>query len=170
MRALTLVGLSFGYNQNEGESQSMTGRQAVRFIIQVASRGGNVLLNVGPDAAGNIPPVQQRCLEDMARWISVYGSIDGTRRVDKSVCAPVGGDGEEVEKEWVRWLRRGNHLFAYVDSRDPAGTVRLPVDWSKVARASARSLGKAVEVHGDGSVDLGSLSGPKPCCIQFDLL
>jgi alpha-L-fucosidase len=101
----------------------MSPRQAIRFLLHVASRGGNLLLNVGPDAAGNIPPVQRRCLEGMGDWMKAHGSIDGTRRVQALTAKPVGSEGgdEEIGKEWVRWLKRGKEVYAYIDSGDQAG-------------------------------------------------
>jgi alpha-L-fucosidase len=129
-------------------------------------------LNVGPDAAGNIPPVQRRCLEGMGDWIQAHGSIDGTRRVQASIVKPIGSEGgdEEIGKEWVRWLRRGNELYAYIDSSDPEGQVRLVADWQTVDRTSAQSLGNAITVGENGLVDINTLSGPLPGCITFKLL
>ena len=164
-----LVGLSFGYNQNEGDSHSMTPRQANRFLLHVASRGGNLLLNVGPDAAGNIPPVQRRCLEGMAEWIEAHGSIDGTRRVAPNIAQAVGKEGgdEDIGDQWVRWLKRGNHIYAYVDSNDPKGQVKLPADWKTIDRLSAQSGGQPVRIGDDGLVDVQTLVGPLPSCITF---
>ena len=165
----TLVGLSFGYNQNEDDSHSMSPRQAVRFLLHVASRGGNLLLNVGPDAAGNIPPVQRRCLEGMGEWLREHGSIDGTRRVVPAVAEPVGREGgdEAIGKEWVRWLKRGDEVSAYIDSNDPKGQVRLIADWKSIDRTSAQNGGRPIVVREDGLVDIGTLAGSMPGCVTF---
>lgn len=149
----------------------MSPRQAVRFLLDVASRGGNLLLNVGPDASGNIPPVQRRCLEGMGEWMQAHGCIDGTRRVDPSVAKAVGSEGgdEEIGSQWARWLKRGNKAYAYVDSRESKGQVKLLADWANIERSSAISQGSSVVVGEDGLVDLGSLPGPLPKCIMFRL-
>lgn len=165
------VGLSFGYNRNEDDSHSMSPRQAIRFLLHVASRGGNLLLNVGPDASGNIPPVQRRCLEGMAQWMEAQGRIDGTRRVDAALVQPIGNEGgdEEIGKEWVRWLKRTNEVFAYVDFNSPEGQVKLSADWNTLDRTSAECQGRTIEVDEDGNVEIGNLTGPMPCCITFRL-
>ena len=150
----------------------MSPRQAIRFLLHVASRGGNLLLNVGPDAAGNIPPVQRRCLEGMGDWMQAHGSIDGTRRVQLSIAKPIGGEGgdEEIDIEWVRWLRRGKEVYAYVDSSDLGGKVKLVADWQTVDRTSAQTLRGPITVGEDGLVDISTLPGPIPGCITFQLL
>lgn len=165
------VGLSFGYNQNEDDSHSMTSRQAIRFLLHVASRGGNLLLNVGPDASGNIPPVQRRCLEGMGEWMRTHGGIDGTRHVEATLVRPVGSEAgdEEIGTEWVRWLKRGNKIFAYLDSRDPKGQIKLLANWEMVERTSAQCGGKDISVGEDGLVDVGTLAAPMPGCITFRL-
>ena len=56
------IGFSFGYNQVEDESQSLDGNGLARHLTDVVSRGGRLLLNVGPTADGTIPPVQRRAL------------------------------------------------------------------------------------------------------------
>ena len=149
----------------------MSPRQAIRFLLHVASRGGNLLLNVGPDAAGNIPPVQRRCLEGMGDWMKAHGSIDGTQRIAASTAKPVGSEGgdEEIGKEWVRWLKRGKEVYAYIDSGDQAGQVNLMADWQTVDRTSGQSLGRPIAIGEDGLLDISMLSGPMPGCITFQL-
>lgn len=64
------IGLSFGYDRNEGPEHHLDGPAAVRHLVDVVSRGGNLLLDVGPDAAGRIPELQLRCLEGLAAWMA----------------------------------------------------------------------------------------------------
>lgn len=169
------VGLSFGYNQAEDESHTLTGTQAIRLLIDVASNGGNLLLNVGPEASGAIPPLQLQCLQGMADWMSRNSSfVHGTRVVGRDIANPA-GPSEYLENKgdqgpsWVRWLKKGSELFAFVDADD---NVRLEVDWNRVDRASARtSEGVALEVDHSGMVKVGSLSRELfPGIIIFDLL
>jgi alpha-L-fucosidase len=54
-------------------------RELVRMLIETASKGGNYLLNVGPDARGVIPPASVERLQAMGRWMRINGeSIYGT--------------------------------------------------------------------------------------------
>ena len=49
-------------------------------LIDVISKGGNLLLNVGPKADGSIPDGDRRILEDLADWMAVNGeAIQGSK-------------------------------------------------------------------------------------------
>lgn len=50
----------------------------IKKLVECVSKGGNLLLNVGPDARGNIPPASMERLEEIGRWMdkngeSIYG-------------------------------------------------------------------------------------------------
>lgn len=114
------IGLSFGYNQAEGPEHSLDGPAVVRMLADVVSRGGNLLLNVGPDAQGRIPPLQQRCLEQVADWMAVHGdALQGTEPLDADRAEQFGA-ASAGHGPWVRWTRGEGALYAIVDA--PAGT------------------------------------------------
>ncbi|MBI3468642.1 MAG: alpha-L-fucosidase [Planctomycetes bacterium] len=46
----------------------------IRKLIEVASKGGNFLLNVGPTPEGRINPVEAERLEGIGRWMQRYGT------------------------------------------------------------------------------------------------
>jgi alpha-L-fucosidase len=68
----------WGYNKADQNWKSST--ELIRTLIDVASKGGNLLLNVGPMASGEFPQQSIDRLADIGRWMKVYGeSIYGTR-------------------------------------------------------------------------------------------
>ncbi len=74
------IGLSFGYNRNESPDGLLSGQELVRLLIDVTSRNGNLLLDVGPMADGTIPESQRQRLLELGRWLEVNGqAIYGTR-------------------------------------------------------------------------------------------
>lgn len=74
------IGESFGYNRNENLEQYASSKQLVHQLIDIVSRGGNLLLNIGPRADGTIPVIMQQRLHDMGEWLRVNGdAIYGTR-------------------------------------------------------------------------------------------
>ncbi len=135
------IGFSFGYNQAEDESQSMDGRAIAKHLTDVVSRGGRLLLDVGPTAEGTIPDVQRSALESLARWMGAAAPLLRT-------SSPVGTDVARPSSEpWVRWLATPGHLVAVVDGE---GTVALDVDADRVDARDVRVLNASGEVSADG--------------------
>ena len=51
----------------------------LRNLIDIASKGGNYLLNIGPDSKGHVPPDEVERLHEVGRWLAVNGAaIYGT--------------------------------------------------------------------------------------------
>jgi len=74
------MGRGFGYNQNETDADLDSGATLVRLLVDVVSKNGNLLLNVGPKADGSIPPEQLGRLQTIGAWLDVNGAaIFGTR-------------------------------------------------------------------------------------------
>jgi alpha-L-fucosidase len=78
-------------------------RTLVRTLIDVASKGGNFLLNVGPTAEGSIPAHSVWRLREMGDWMRANGeAIYGT------TVSPYG------QPAWGRYTARGGKVYAHV--------------------------------------------------------
>ena len=74
------MGVSYGYNRAEDLKIYHTGRELVFILVDTVSRGGNLLLDIGPKADGTIPVVMEERLTEMGSWLKVNGEgIYGTR-------------------------------------------------------------------------------------------
>lgn len=74
------IGYSFGYNQNEGPENYLSVQELVHSFVDIVSKNGNLLLNVGPMADGTIPALQRERLEGLGTWLRVNSeAIYGTR-------------------------------------------------------------------------------------------
>jgi alpha-L-fucosidase len=92
---------TWAYNQNDTKYKST--RQLIRMLVEVASKGGNFLLNVGPTPEGTIQPEFEKRLRGIGAWMKVNGdSIYGTTY------------GPLQELPFGRSTRKGNTVYLHV--------------------------------------------------------
>ena len=100
------LGRSFGYNRAEGEAETIAPDALIYLLVDIVSKNGNLLLDVGPEADGTIPPVQMNRLRALGAWLHQNGdAIYGTRPWTRAV-------GESKEGIGVRFTRKNANLYA----------------------------------------------------------
>jgi alpha-L-fucosidase len=113
------IGHSFGYNQNEGPNDYLSVEELVRSFVDIVSKNGNLLLDVGPMADGTIPALQKERLLGLGAWLDVNGeAIFGTRPW-------VTANGTSSEGIPVRFTQKGGSLYAILLGTPSAGQVNL---------------------------------------------
>jgi alpha-L-fucosidase len=130
------IGRSFGYNALEGPDDHLGPDELVRLFVDVVADGGNLLLNVGPTATGEIPPLQTARLRALGGWLrtnedAVTASRPWTRSVGTS------GHGSRVRYT----SGRNGSVYALVHDRPPTGYLDLdvrPVPGARLARPGHR--------------------------------
>jgi len=74
------IGMSFGVNRIENIDDYRTEKELLFMLADLVSRGGNLLLNIGPNPVGTIPVIMQERLLQIGDWLAVNGeAIYGTR-------------------------------------------------------------------------------------------
>lgn len=126
------IGESFGYNRNESLEQYQTSKALINMLIDIVSRGGNLLLNIGPTADGRIPVIMQQRLKDIGDWLK----INGEAIYETSAWA----EGPKDKEKNVFYTRKGNDLYL------------LFTDWKQKIKVSGAKA-KTVSLLGyDGKV------------------
>ena len=75
----TCMTMNGNWGYNKADKAFKTTEDLVRKLVDIASKGGNFLLNVGPTAEGVFPPESVDRLAGIGRWMDVNGSsIYGT--------------------------------------------------------------------------------------------
>lgn len=66
-------GRSFGFNRNEQLENILSSDELIRHFVELVANGGGLTLNVGPNADGTIPFIQQDRLRSLGQWLAVNG-------------------------------------------------------------------------------------------------
>ncbi|MCY3833907.1 MAG: alpha-L-fucosidase [Chloroflexi bacterium] len=100
------IGHSFGYNRAEGDAELLAEDEMIHMFVDIVSKNGNLLLNVGPMADGSIPDNQAERLRALGRWLDRNGdAIFDTRPWRRA-------DGKTTQGLDVRFTARDGALFA----------------------------------------------------------
>jgi alpha-L-fucosidase len=91
-----------------------SGKQLIRNLVDIVSKGGNYLLNIGPDAEGAIPAPSVEALTAMGEWMdnnsdSIYGTRPG----------PLQG------LDWCRTTQKDNTVYLQVFQWNNTGQFEL---------------------------------------------
>ncbi|MEW5974374.1 MAG: alpha-L-fucosidase [Acidobacteriota bacterium] len=108
------IGFSFGFNRAEGPEHMLSVDKLVDLLVDIVSKNGNLLLNIGPMADGTIPAHQLERLKGLGAWLRVNGeAIFETRPW-------VRAEGKTIQGTPVRYTVKGDSAYAIL-LETPAG-------------------------------------------------
>jgi alpha-L-fucosidase len=129
---------SFGYNAESTEEDFLGREELLWSLTDIASKGGNLLLNVGPRAVdAQIPPAQRDRLGWLAGYLSAIGpALFATRPWSTPGATTAEGDP-------LRYTTRDDEVFAFVRASGPTATLVevVPTPATTVRDIDGRPLG-----------------------------
>jgi alpha-L-fucosidase len=130
---------SWGYNPSDRHYKSV--RSLINTLSEVATKGGRLLLNVGPRGDGSLAEEQAERLEAIAEWMARSGeSIVGTQ------------PGLEPWQFYGPSTRRENRVYLHLLAR-PYDTISVRgVHLRKIRAASVLASGEQLRIHRRGVV------------------
>ncbi|ADW69278.1 alpha-L-fucosidase [Granulicella tundricola] len=100
------LGQSFGYNRAEGEAETIAADKLIYLLVDIVSKNGNLLLDVGPEADGTIPAVQLSRLKALGTWLNQNGeAIYGTHPWTHA-------EGKTADGIDIRFTQKNQTLYA----------------------------------------------------------
>lgn len=107
----TTMNNNWGYNPYDTDYKSAS--MLIRKLVECVSKGGNMILNVGPDANGRFNAESCRLLEEIGAWLAVNGdSVYG--------C----GSADLPKPDWGWYTKKDGYIYAHILD-NPIGPLAL---------------------------------------------
>ena len=139
---------SWGYTEGNAYKKPC---DVVMDLVDVVSKNGALLLNIGPKADGTIPKEDAHILRKVGKWLKTNGeAIYGTKpwKVfgEGPTEIPEGSFRDDYKKEFtsedMRFTCKGNHIYAIV------------LHWPEDGELHIRSLGRDYKLLGAPVIDI----------------
>jgi alpha-L-fucosidase len=112
---------TWGYKSKDNNWKST--KEILRTLIDIVSKGGNYLLNVGPTSEGLVPQPSIERLAEVGKWMKINGeAIYGTTASPFSYLP------------WGRCTQKGNKLYLHIFEWPNDGKISVPLQ-NKITKA-----------------------------------
>jgi alpha-L-fucosidase len=129
----TCMTMNGTWSYNPSDKNFKSAEELIRTLVEVASRGGNFLLNVGPSPEGTFPPMSEERLQRIGKWMHVNGeSIYGTTY------------GQLQSLPFGRMTSKGRVIYLHLFSR-PTKPVEISGFPGRVASVSQLAGGRELQ-------------------------
>ncbi len=143
---------SFAFNRQARPEDHLTPDELIRSFVDIVAHGGNLLLNMGPQADGSLPDVQRKVLLALGVWMKRNGeAIYGTRRTN----AP---KGEASDATPYRLTTKDGVVYALLMGAPREGAITFPT--IRGASAARRLDGGPVRLEAGSDAAAVTLGAP----------
>ncbi|MEY3141684.1 MAG: hypothetical protein RLY21_177 [Planctomycetota bacterium] len=139
---------SYGFSAHDVGWKDTT--TVVRLLCDIVSKGGNLLLNIGPDAHGRVPEAAQKTLRGVGEWMKINSeAIYGT------TASPF------TRLAWGRATQKPGTLYLMVFDWPSDGVLRVPIR-NKITTVDALGSSATCRVVGNDAGGGSVLALPLP--------
>ncbi|MGJ8743544.1 alpha-L-fucosidase [Polaribacter sp.] len=141
-QSCTTFGTSFGYLENDTYK---TAKEIISEMVEVVSRNGNFLVNIGPKADGTIPELQVDLLHSMGDWLNINGKAIYATRYWKI---------NHQEKGNLAFTTKGTKLYVIaLDKPIESLVIEGTKGWAKNEVKSVNLLGSETVIEWEMTID-----------------
>ncbi|MDD2600052.1 MAG: alpha-L-fucosidase [Kiritimatiellae bacterium] len=140
---------TWGYSEHDHAWKSH--ELLIRNLIDIASKGGNYLLNIGPKADGSIPIQSVEALKAIGGWMKVNHEA-----IYATTASPF------AQLPWGRATSKGNTLYLHVFEWPADGQLVVPMGADVVRAVLLAAPGQALTVESAGMQTKISLPAKAP--------
>ncbi|MEN6307878.1 MAG: alpha-L-fucosidase [Anaerohalosphaeraceae bacterium] len=133
---------TWGYSEHDKAWKS--DETLIRNLVDIVSKGGNYLLNIGPKGDGSIPEESVRSMQAIGRWMDV-----NSEAIYETAASPF------EAPAWGRYTRKPGVIYAHVFDWPKDGRLAVPVRKSQVNEVCLLADAKTplkIEADGEGVI------------------
>jgi alpha-L-fucosidase len=124
---------TWGFNKDDHNWKDPD--NVIRLLVKINSRGGNYLLNIGPDSLGRVPEESLRILDRAGAYVNENAdAIFGTRILETPY---------PYDLDWAEFTRKPHMLFIHV-FKGQKRSIYLPNVGNKVEKATVLKSGESL--------------------------
>ncbi len=113
---------TWGYSEHDDAWKS--NETLIRNLVDIVSKGGNYLLNIGPKGDGSIPQQSIDSMRAIGNWMAVNGEA-----IYATSASPF------EQPAWGRYTKKPGKLYAHVFTWPADGQLSIPLKGQRVAKA-----------------------------------
>lgn len=144
---------SWGYSEHDHNWKSE--ETLIRNLVDIASKGGNYLLNIGPKGDGSVPEQSVKAMTAISKWMKVNG---------EAIYATTASPFEKLE--WGRCTKKvtpeGGTLYFHIFEVPADGRIVVPEMRAKIVKAKLLATGADVKFSTEGNNVVLNVGSPLP--------
>jgi alpha-L-fucosidase len=154
----TCMTLNNSWGYNAGDNNWKTPKQVVMQLVEVVSKGGTFLLNIGPTAEGVIPQPAVACLAQVGNWLKVNGeAIYGAEK------GGLAGEGVDVKISAAKQAKLEKEALATGAGKAKKKRGEKEYRWLATSRPAEKGAPAKIYLHifewPDGKFEVKGIAG-----------